>query len=96
MLVLLEIATGTDSAYGRLLRSFPGDYEGISSVAFSPNGQHILSVDDRGLMILWDAETAQEINSYSGVMPGSEVVFSPDSNYIPENSLKVRENLINP
>lgn len=78
ILTLREISTG------RSIRSFPGDYGIIVSLAFSPDGKHFLSINKTETMILWDTDTGQEIRSFKGpgISRGSKPAFSPDGNYI--------------
>lgn len=50
-----------DVETGELLRSFEGHWLRVYDVAFSPNGERIVSGGEDGHVILWDAETGAEI-----------------------------------
>jgi WD40 repeat protein len=67
-----------DLTSGRELRSFAGHARGVTSVAFSPNGQLVLSLsqDDHALKI-WEVASGRELRSFRGDASGS-VAFSPD------------------
>lgn len=52
---LLDVETGDE------IRHFDGEGGGVTTVAFSPDGQQILAGFNTGLIILWDAETGQVI-----------------------------------
>jgi WD40 repeat protein len=66
-----------DTATGRLIRTFEGHSDAlISSAAFSPNANHVASVNQRELK-LWDAATGQLIHTLQG-NPGYSIAFSPD------------------
>lgn len=70
---LLEIPSGEE------VRRFAGHEEVIHDVAFSPNGDKILSASADQQVILWDTVTGQTIHRLSG-HPASPltVAFSPD------------------
>jgi WD40 repeat protein/transcriptional regulator with XRE-family HTH domain len=62
---------------------YTGHTDQLNGVAFSPNGEYVLSTGFAGVPRLWDAETAQELRQlprYDGQEGGSaRVAFSPDS-----------------
>ncbi|MFH1741612.1 MAG: M56 family metallopeptidase [bacterium] len=77
------IATLWDTATGEEIRTFEGHTYAIASVAFSPDGEQIItdnSVDEAAR--LWDVATGEQVNSYqsSGTSAwyGDPVAFSPD------------------
>jgi WD40 repeat protein/DNA-binding SARP family transcriptional activator/energy-coupling factor transporter ATP-binding protein EcfA2 len=53
---LLDVKTGDE------IRHFDGEGGGVTTVAFSPDGQQILAGFNTGLIILWDVETGQVIH----------------------------------
>ncbi len=53
---LLDVETGDE------IRHFDGEGGGVTTLAFSPDGQQILAGFNTGLIILWDAETGQVIH----------------------------------
>jgi WD40 repeat protein len=56
----------------------------VSSVVFSPDGKHILSIAGRERIIkLWDTDTGREIRTFSGhTKDVNSVAFSPDGKQI--------------
>lgn len=70
---------------------FSGHTEGLLSVAFSRDGQYILTGSRDDTARLWDAQTGQELRQFAGHLPGSRAggggagvraVFSPDGKYV--------------
>jgi WD40 repeat protein len=59
-------------------RPFVGHANRVASVAFSPDGAELASVDLDGTVRLWDPETGQELRAITGHADVSSVVFSPD------------------
>ena len=72
-----------DTKTGREVRTFAGHTDSISVIAFSPGGKLVLSAAESRL-ILWDAETGQEIWAISMERSFlfSALTFSQDSRYI--------------
>ena len=68
--------------------------DGVSSVAFSPDGKRIASGSKDKTVKVWDAETGQEVLTLKG-HPNwvTSVAFSPDGKRIvsgcPANTVKV-------
>ncbi len=57
--------------------------EGVNSVAFSPDGQYVLSGSDDNTIKLWDVNTGEVIRSFEGHTDDVEsAVFSPDGQYV--------------
>ncbi len=52
----------------------------VTSIAFSPTGELIVSADLFGRIILWDVSSATKINSFE--TPAAAVAISPDGNYL--------------
>jgi WD40 repeat protein len=61
------------------LRTFTGHEKSVTSVAFSPDGRHILSGSRDHTLKLWDVETGKLVRSWEGGQgPIYTVAFSPD------------------
>ncbi|MCC7206834.1 MAG: protein kinase [Anaerolineae bacterium] len=77
LLLLWDVTTG------ELARTFQGHTEGIGGIAFSPDGQRVLSGAFRGELILWDVATGDVLERFGGnnadwrTMP-SDIAFGPD------------------
>ena len=65
-----------DAATGALLRTFDGHSGPIYSVAFSPDGAHVLSFSNK--LQLWDTSTGQLIRTFEASNKVLAVAFSPD------------------
>jgi WD40 repeat protein/serine/threonine protein kinase len=68
-----DVATGQELL---ALPTQPGG--GVNSVAFSPDGQHILAAPFDGLVKVWDATTGEEVRFGELPVRGGVLAFSPD------------------
>lgn len=59
----------------------PTGHHEVSSVAFSPDGKHIISGDMKNFLKLWDVATGREIRAFIGDRAIYSVAFSPDGRY---------------
>ncbi len=68
-----------DAATGELIRRFEGHTDRVYAVAFSPDGQRILSGSQDASLILWDTNTGEALKHYTGhTGPVWSVYFLPD------------------
>lgn len=72
-----------DWSTGKLIQTFDGHTRSITTVAFSPNGQHIISGDLGGQLRLWASDTGQLIHVLKGhTSEILAVAFSPNGQHI--------------
>jgi WD40 repeat protein len=78
------------------VRTFKGHTGGVWSVAFSPDGQQILSTSADGTMRLWDTATGKVLRVFQGHTAGLfDAAFSPDGRLAlscasnPDNTLRL-------
>ena len=62
-----------EAATGRLLRTFEGHSQAVTSVAFSPDGAYLLSGSADKTFKLWDAATGQLVRSPDGAPCSGQV-----------------------
>jgi hypothetical protein len=74
---------------GSKVRTFEGHTGGVSSVAFSPDGQYILTGNRYGTAILWTTagSKVRTFEGHTGLV--FSVAFSPDGKYILTGSLSL-------
>ena len=79
---LLEQLNLWEVATGKLVRSFDGHSDYVTSVAISPDGRYALSGSADKTLKFWDIATGQEIQSFKGHADGvMSVAISPDGRY---------------
>src|SRR5688572_11868861 len=65
-----------------------GHFDGISSVAFSPDGQYVVSGSDDTTIRIWDAHTGQTVmgspQGHSAAI--NSVAYSPDGKHVVSGS----------
>src|SRR5574337_32715 len=73
-----------DPQTGKELRRYVGHALAVTSVAFSPDGQSVLTGSYDNTARLWDPQTGKELRRlYSHVTGGIRgVAFSPDGRYV--------------
>ena len=72
-----------DIATGKVIRTFVGHSGVVYDVAFSPDGQYLLTGGGDRIAILWDVATGKPIRAFSGhTFNVLSVSFSPDSKLI--------------
>jgi WD40 repeat protein len=71
-----------DIGTGQELRKFEGHSAAVRSVAFSPDGQVILTGSDDESVRLWETQTGREIRKINKRYSGSQLVFSPDGKWV--------------
>ena len=71
-----------DSATGEKLRTFQGDLGTVHSLAFSPDGNQVLTASSDGTARLWDAASGRELCQLISFSNDSWVVATPDNYYM--------------
>ena len=67
----------------RELRTFAGHTDQVNGVAFSPDGQSILTGGQEGIALLWRVALPPAVAPFSGHTGAvGSVAFSPDGNYV--------------
>ena len=76
-----------DAKTGKQLRELQGHTSSVYSVAFSPDGNQIVSGSGDQSVRVWDAKTGEQLRELQGHTSGvSSVAFSPDGNQIVSGS----------
>ena len=78
---------------GKALQTLTGHTDAVWSVAFSPDGQRIVSGSDDKTVKIWDANNGKELKTLTGHYTVWSVAFSPDGQRIVsgsrDNTLKI-------
>ncbi len=72
-----------DTTTGKQVRSFLGHSRSVNSVAFSPDGQQVLTGSSDNTAILWSVSTGKALRVFKGHTDGLQTVaFSPDGRLV--------------
>ncbi|RKZ93592.1 MAG: hypothetical protein DRR19_00760 [Candidatus Parabeggiatoa sp. nov. 1] len=80
-LLLGYSAAATADTITEPVRTFTGHSNGVSSVAFSPDGRYALSGSDDKTLKLWNVASGAVIHTLFGHNRVASVAFSPDGRY---------------
>ncbi|KAH2954577.1 hypothetical protein KXV49_000475 [Aspergillus fumigatus] len=87
----LPVLPQVHKSWSAELQTLEGHSSWVSSVAFSPDGQRIVSGSDDNTIKLWDAQTGSELRSLEGHSDWvHSVAFSPDGQRIVIYGSKIR------
>ncbi len=72
-----------DATTGQAIRTFSGHTDKVNAVAYSPDGQFIVSGSEDNTHILWDVATGEAVRTFTGHTSSvNPVAFSPDGQFI--------------
>ena len=72
-----------DASTGKPVSIYRGHRQTVTTLAWSPNGKHIVSGSADSTVMEWDASTGQTVTSYTGHSGDiGAVAWSPDGKYI--------------
>ncbi|MDH3528628.1 MAG: caspase family protein [Acidobacteriota bacterium] len=72
-----------DAGNGMEIRRFSGHKDAVNSVAFSPDGRHVLTGSEDRTARLWETETGKEVHRFEGhANPVKAVAFSPSDSSV--------------
>lgn len=75
-----------DTATGKKLRTFAGNLGTVNSVAFSPDGNQLLTASSDGMARLWDTASGRELCRLMSFSDGSWASATPDNYYMASKS----------
>src|SRR5262245_32817214 len=90
LLAVCSLAADEAAVPGGVVSTLKGHTEIVYTIAFSPDGRHVLTGSFDKTLRLWEAATGKEIKSFGGQAGHQQnilaVAFSPDTHYLASGS----------